>query len=111
MLEDVEAKRIAKYQHWKYSAGDQVDFFENTVNPKRTRAQSWKKYLTPCTKSGMMSVLLVVQSLSVCRFVSSNFFIHTQDQTETKKTLDIIINHSFLCIFIRFSKIFEIEYV
>ena len=34
---DVEANRIAKYQHWKYSAGDQVDFFENTVNPKRNK--------------------------------------------------------------------------
>ena len=57
-LEDIQANRIAKYQFWKYSAEDLVDFFENTVNPKRiwgTIVQS-KNCLTPSTKSGTMEL-------------------------------------------------------
>ena len=40
-------QQIAKYQNWKYSLGDQVDFFENTVNPKKTRGTIIQKYWTP----------------------------------------------------------------
>ena len=34
-LEKLKANKIAKYQYWRYCPGDQVDFFKNTVKPKR----------------------------------------------------------------------------
>ena len=34
-LENLKANKIAEYQYWRYCPGDQVDFFKNTVKPKR----------------------------------------------------------------------------
>ena len=57
-LEEIQAYEIAKYQNWKYSLGDQGDFFEIMVNPKRRRGTTFKKYWTPNIRLDMIGTSL-----------------------------------------------------